>query len=284
MVVVPARIAPEDRGNWFWPRRITGTRSDVQAKIELAVCTGVQLAHRHPGGDKGYSPDAYVPCGAWENIAYIPRTNARAGNSSRGAPRCGVFQVPGFDQALWLQIAERKQADADCFDRAINRLTDAIVSDAYSLFGASIPPVVHGVNTNEGNELTVTIDQDTGRRVGLHVDSWDGGGIAAREQTLTRLCINLGPGARYFLYVPLTLRQIALCLPGVVRRQCADNVKLLTREFFRQNPNAAIMRLLVRPGCGYFADTDNIIHDASTMSVSLGNTHFTMRGRFNLLN
>ena len=44
-----------------------------------------------------------------------------------------------------------------------------------------------------------------------------------------------------------------------------------------------VLRLLVKLGYGYFADTDNIFHDASTIGIELPNTMFAVRGRFGLM-
>jgi hypothetical protein len=199
------------------------------------------------------------------------------------APRCGVFRLPHFDQARWLQTSLYEQTDPVRFGREIELLTKSILSDAYQLFGALEAPIIHGISTNQGDELTVTFDEDAQCYTGLHLDSWEGGSFEAREQSRTRLCINFGPGERFLLYVPLTLRQVLFCLPTDIRAECSDDTRVMISEFFRRYPRAPVVRLSVLPGYGYFADTDNMIHDGSTTSVSLGNTHFTLRGRFKVL-
>ena len=277
------QIHPKDRRNWFWPGRVTGRAPDMRADIELELCSGVRLADA-AALEPEYVPESYVPSGPWEKIRCSPHDEMQAGHPCWPAPRCGVFRAPGFDQALWLQIAALEGTDPDRFDQIAAAVTEAMVSDMDALFSFTSSPVIHRMSKNRGNELTTTVDEKQGLgRVGLHIDSWEGGDFDTRDATMTRLCINLGPGDRYFLFVPLSLRHIALCLPQDVGAACAADATPLINAFFQHYPDAPVMRLLVRPGCGYFADTDNMVHDGSTLAIDQGNTHFTVRGKFRLL-
>lgn len=145
--------------------------------------------------------------------------------------------------------------------------------------------IAHGLHQNDAQDLTTTIKDDREEiRVGLHIDSWEGGGFEERDRSLTRICINLGPGDRYFLYVPIPLRTVLFCLSETVRRDCSgNNLGSLVSAFFRNCSAVPILSLLVKPGYRYFADTDNIIHDASTMGIALPNTMFTLRGPYGLM-
>lgn len=283
MELLPTWISPLDRSGWFWPQRVPGLPRAARARIELELCAGVQPA-RSLQIDKGYSPTAYVPFGKWERVTRVPSVKVGATWLRNVVPRCGVFRLPGFDAALWVQITGLAKVDPKIFNRAIDRITNAIVADVDRLLGSMVAPVLHGFSTNEGNELTVTVDHKKLWRVGLHLDSWEAGGAEERDQALTRICINFGPGDRYFLFVPLTLRRIRSCLPRSVQDKCAGDFTRMISEFFRLYPNSPVMRLRVKPGWVYFADTDNMVHDASTTLIEAGNTHFTLRGRFQGLN
>lgn len=62
-----------------------------------------------------------------------------------------------------------------------------------------------------------------------------------------------------------------------------EDVQPRTRgSVLSRRSNSATRHLLVMPGYGYFADTENIIHDASTMSIELSNAMSSVRGRFGL--
>jgi hypothetical protein len=239
-------LDPSNRTTWFWPQSATSLRCDAQAPINIARCSGVQRS-RLTATDKNYTTTAYVPCGKWENI-FVPTDRAARDPSMGLAPRCGVFRLPHFDQARWLQTSLYEQTDPVRFGREIELLTKSILSDAYQLFGALEAPILHGISTNQGDELTVTFDEDAQCYTGLHLDSWEGGSFEAREQSRTRLCINFGPGERFLLYVPLTLRQVLFCLPTDIRAECSDGTRVMISEFFGAIPARQSCDYLCCPG------------------------------------
>ena len=279
MGIIEDNLDPNDRSQWFWPRIPRNLAPEARAPLNAALGKGVRLGRLAEPG-RAYAVDAFVPKGPWTTIEIPPHGNARISRSAGGAPRCGVFRFPGFDEQQWQQIQRLKESNLALFDRTLDLLTDAVISDADGLFEALDTTVSHGFNSNQGNELTVTFDYDRNNYPGLHVDSWEGGELDQRSDTNTRICVNFGPGERFFLYVPLTLRQILSCLPSESRRRGAENFRSAIAEFFARYPNAPVMRLSVPPGHGYFADTDNMIHDGSTETIAMGNTHLTLRGRY----
>lgn len=276
MTIYSGCVDPNDRSTWFWPRPVPGLASAAQAAIDLAVCSGVAPAQQMETG-KPYSNTAYVPHGSWEPVV-PPAIEVTTGDlAGRWTPRCGIFRLPGFDQQLWLQLSALEHTDPERFKVEMAQLTGMLVAVTSRLFGAVEEPLVLGTTADRGDELTVTFDNDRANYPGLHLDSWDGGDLNARERTRTRLCINFGPGDRYLLYVPLTLRQIEACLPRPV---AGGDASQMLHEFFRHHRDAPVARLRVTPGCGYIADTDNMVHDGSTMTIRDGNVHFTVLGRY----
>jgi hypothetical protein len=273
---------PNDRSTWFWPRPVPSLASAAQAAIDLAVCSGVVPAHQMETG-KVYSNTAYVPHGRWEPVV-PPAPKATAGGLADGwTPRCGIFRLPGFDQQLWSQLSTLERTDAERFKLEMAQFSGMLVAVTSLLFGAAEQPLVLGTTADRGDELTVTFDNDRANYPGLHLDSWDSGDLDAREHSRTRLCINFGPGDRYLLYVPLTMRQIEACLPKPVADIWREDASQMIHEFFRNHRDAPVARLLVTPGCGYIADTDNMVHDGSTMTIRDGNVHFTVIGRYRAL-
>ena len=279
MATLEDNLDPNDRSQWFWPRNPQKLAPEAWAPLNGALGNGVRLGRLAETG-KAYSVNAFVPKGPWTSLEIPPPGNGRRSRSTGRVPRCGVFRFPGFDEEQWQQIQCHRKSNRAQFDRTLELLTNAVISDADRLFGALDTTVSHGFNWNKGNELTVTFDYDRSNYPGLHVDSWEGAELEQRADAKTRICVNFGPGERFFLYVPLTLRQILACLPSDIRRRGAENSKSAIVEFFTRYPNAPVIRLLVPPGHGYFADTDNMIHDGSTESIGMGNTHLTLRGRY----
>jgi len=69
-----------------------------------------------------------------------------------------------------------------------------------------------GPGANPANLKTVTINHDIGRYNGLHVDNWDLLDLDSRHLATNRICINIGKGDRYFMFLPLSLMAIASVL------------------------------------------------------------------------
>jgi hypothetical protein len=257
----------------FWPQYVPGLRPSAYAPMELSASSGVCPA-TEALPDVVFSPGAYVPREPWHEVPL------RDVSPVRDQPLCGVFKLPGYDPALWQRLTASQAMDPAILG---DKLAAALVADLQLLFGKTGKIIIHGFNSNRGNERTVTIDHRKLWKVGLHIDTWEGGSLDQRQASMVRLCVNLGPGDRYFLFAPMTLVEIIDCLPVQLRETCRHNSTSLCNEFFARFPEVTIMRLLIKPGYGYFADTDNMIHDGSTSEIASENTHFTVRGRFGLL-
>ena len=50
----------------------------------------------------------------------------------------------------------------------------------------------HGICENPPTLETVTYDIENKRRLGIHIDSWDGTGLLERQVSRTRFSVNLG--------------------------------------------------------------------------------------------
>lgn len=112
---------------------------------------------------------------------------------------------------------------------------------------------------------TVSVNDNTGRRVGLHVDSWDRAKAPNRALARNRINMNFGSGPRHFLLVNAALDDAAKLLN--LEFESYDRVARLVREILEQAPELEIIRIQVNPGEGYIAPTDNIIHDATTLDM-----------------
>src|SRR5207244_3329011 len=120
----------------------------------------------------------------------------------------------------------------------------------------------NGVAIRRRSTFPMTTDPETGLRVGLHVDSWEKLPVHARASRPLRLCVNLGDCDRYFLFVPVTLVRIVRILrltpetDGVMYSATDTG-----RAFLHRYPTFPVVRLKIKPGYGYIAPVENLIHD-----------------------
>jgi hypothetical protein len=127
---------------------------------------------------------------------------------------------------------------------------------------------------------TVTFDAVASRFIGLHIDDLDELPIGIREQSTTRLCINLGEHSRYLLFVNVSALGMAQML---ARDDAGGSFKTmrstpLIHAFMNAFSEYPVVRLEVRPGEAYIAPTENMIHDGSTLGMRGTDHQVTLRG------
>jgi len=114
---------------------------------------------------------------------------------------------------------------------------------------------------------TSTLDSSIGRRIGLHLDSWDRLPIQHRQASRIRLCVNLGTKLRSLLFLPYDIRSVKAALS-----KCAEEEEVHTgnigERFCSAFRNAPVLELTVPPGHAYLAPTENIIHDGCSEPAS----------------
>lgn len=139
-----------------------------------------------------------------------------------------------------------------------------------------------GLQIDQPGLETVTLSDDTSRLPGLHVDSWDNADIQSRTNARNRLSINVGSTPRYFLFIPLSLQDIASfvkAITGKLIRTRGDQTPL-GREFMQLNPMIPVVRCRIDPGELYIAPTENIVHDGSSADTNELGRSFAVLGRF----
>jgi hypothetical protein len=114
-----------------------------------------------------------------------------------------------------------------------------------------------GVSQRPSGLHTSTLDVTIGRRIGLHVDSWDHMPLGIRHLARTRLCLNLGERMRSLLFLPFDVRAIA----GAMVADSQAHSGNLGERFCAAFRNAPVLRLDIPPGWAYLAPTENLIHD-----------------------
>lgn len=137
-----------------------------------------------------------------------------------------------------------------------------------------------GPNANPANLKTVTINRGIGRYNGLHVDNWDNLDLDSRHLATNRICINIGKDDRYFMFLPLSLMDIA----SVLSEEMGPNweaprpYSVIGRQFMERFPDIPTIRCRLAPGEAYIAPTENLVHDGSSVGQSDIDEQFTIRG------
>ena len=126
---------------------------------------------------------------------------------------------------------------------------------------------------------------ETEALVGLHVDSWYRRefGLDRREQAPNHFCLNLGSQERFFVFVNVPVGQMfamAKDESDISADTCGPTA--LAREFLRSCPSYPVVRVRIRPGEAYFAPTEAIIHDGSSIEMNATDIVLSVRGRFGL--
>ncbi len=118
--------------------------------------------------------------------------------------------------------------------------------------------------------------------LGLHVD--DGAGVPIRELPFAynRISVNVGPGDRFFVFVNLTVADMArlVDIPVVSASFSPGEADAIGQKFLSARPRYPVVRLRVRPGEAYVAPTENLLHDGQTSSSPC--KHLTFTGNFHL--
>jgi hypothetical protein len=142
-----------------------------------------------------------------------------------------------------------------------------------------------GPNTNPGNLKTVTFNDRIGRYNGLHVDDWDGLDLNSRHRAANRICVNIGQGDRYLLFLPFSLMDIASALAEEVGPdwKMPRRYTVIGRQFMERFPDVPVVRCRLAPGEAYIAPTENLVHDGSSIGQSDTDEQFTVRGHIRLL-
>jgi hypothetical protein len=141
-----------------------------------------------------------------------------------------------------------------------------------------------GWTSNDPDRKTVTIDTNINQFIGLHVDSWEDLSLDIREQSTNRICINVGSEARWFLFLPFSVVEIARIMG---REIGAENVPprdltLLGRMFMGMFPDVPVVRCRLQPNEAYIAPTENLVHDGSSEGQTGLDQAFTVLGHIRL--
>jgi len=192
-------------------------------------------------------------------------------------PASSIMEVLRLDADLVQRLraarpADRRLDDASMLEAPFAELltvlapTWHVMSELHPLGYAVYPP----------GFKTVTFDARQSRFIGLHIDEIDGLQMDKCSDARLRICINLGSQERHLVFIPVSVNEMARRLSYSTAELARQRSTPFIQAFMHAFPDQFVLRLGVAPGEAYVAPTENLIHDASTMWMSVQDLSLTI--------
>lgn len=185
---------------------------------------------------------------------------------SWGSDEIAVFSLDPSSQTAWKDFwegtkkMEPSQIHRHTIGEDLLRKTFARVHERLKLGNGTR---AFGFTVNHPKMATTTVDVVRGELCGIHLDSWESRSMQERLTARKRISINLGPGPRWFLFVPRTLKALADGLSKPSNDDRDPMTAVLNR--IRQRPeDLTCAALCLLPGQAYIAPTESLMHDATS--------------------
>lgn len=253
----------------------------------LYVSAGTRFIHEYDQDD--YQESAVVPNQPWKSIQndVFESTDLLSPESIYHRAIWLVDlstheDIIRFSQTTLRSV--RRQADVTCIESTEYQMAIDSILKATEQFRLKNEFSLAGISVNPPNLETVTRNMRTGKRTGLHIDSWDCKALNSRALCSNRICINLSANDRWFLFYPISVERIYAHMLQAVSTDLNLHEALLptTLPVFVTDlyPLWPIYRLRIRPFEAYIAPTENLIHDGSSLNSLTADISMTVRGFF----
>jgi hypothetical protein len=239
------------------------------------VCSEVEVTSDH---DEEFHPGSLIPGGTWVKTAEEPRADKRPWLAfSDGASlrhNVVLLKLPAEASAGHL-LSESQATYSDA------RLPDLRARlDEVCRMLTSEPDALDHKGTFRGfrSERTMCTTRHPGDRrlVGLHLDTLQSEPVATLHRATSRLCLNLGPNPRWFVFLPLDV-------DAVIDACGLGETDVLYSRHFRQTvvqrAHPPVSRVRLDPGEAYIAPTQLMLHDGQSDSRD-GEYLYTVLGFF----
>lgn len=254
--------------------------SDADVSGRISVSRGTERATL-----SSYGAESFLPVDKWSALSddELTLVSGHHGAIPRsGAERISVWKLPQQISMYFdgMRAAIRKHNNetvvANLFNHPDYRRGCAELAKLCRATGINDSMRVLGHYSRMPGLASTSIGED-GKFVGLHVDSWASGSISERKEGYpSRLCVNLGPEDRYFMFQNLSFNQIA----EISNSPISDHPNQFVVDFLDSNPSYPVLKLRIKPGEAYIAPTEIMIHDATTRDKHYVDASVTILGDF----
>ncbi|WAT17711.1 GRRM system radical SAM/SPASM domain protein [Aurantiacibacter sp. MUD11] len=221
-------------------------------------------------GDSEYTDGARIPIQEWRSLSDVEYAALSSG--SRSPAPLNFVALVQLPEELQQQFAllNRDHSNSSSGDAEDKVKLDQFAKDLIKAFGGGDTDKsrVLGIVAQPGQKMTSTIERESGKLLGLHVDSWVSDNVSGRSRSQNRIAVNLGEKPRHLLMLDLGVEQLV----SLMKEHENDEIELenpttIARRFMERHPSYPVLRLEIRPGEAYIAATENIVHDAASMET-----------------
>ena len=248
----------------------SGTR-----RLALEQPEGTKYGGTKYGGTKyegtKYQDGIYLPREDWRAVSAMELTLLQGRGGYTPTRDIRVFTIPPWLHRLLWDLDLGSMIEDPGFSTTIrDPLFERFCVEAGSVLEAlGIPSrkitvrfQKSGGGKAEGH--STTFDPEFETFVGLHVDNFERRPIDTRHLSFPRVVVNLGLEPRSFVFINLPL--INLLAPSGIAHSRESYQRYswaypLAHRFMESVPDYPAVRLLLHPGEGYVAPTQNLIHD-----------------------
>jgi hypothetical protein len=229
-------------------------------------------------GNTGFLPDAVAPRGEWRTPTCDELSRLIGSPGVHEYPEVLIAPMPRLSRVLAAHLASRRKADLTFLPEAVRESIDDIASFCDRLDGL----ICQGAWVGPGGLRLVTHNPDpvAPLRIGLHIDNWDELPLLERSRARRRLCINIGSGPRYLVFLPTPIS--ALVAAGKLSGELPENMAApaVIRAYLNRNLNQPAVRVRIDPGEAYVVNADDVIHDGASGSPDVPDAALHFLGHF----
>ena len=246
---------------------VPAASADLPRRLRISSGTK-RLAVEGQQGTK-YEKGFFVPRDDWRALSGEELGLLEGRDACDLAGDIRLFAIPAWlQQFFWDLDPARLVAGSEFSAKVEDRLFNSFCDEAGAALAAlGISSRRLNVRFQKARARSTTFDPEFGTFVGLHVDNFERRPIDLRHRSFPRLVVNLGLQPRSFVFVNLPLIELLAPSgiphgPETYRRY--SWAYALAHAFMAARPDYPVLRLELRPGEGYCAPTQNLVHDGYT--------------------
>jgi hypothetical protein len=229
----------------------------------------------------------HVACPPWRDLSAREHDVLRNPTAPASPSKLYVFDFPPrLCSLFWERYIERVvSAGSDSARKAtLEEFRQALLEAFGQVPGLKVCAVrTFDVMFAAPGSPSTAFDPRSRMFVGLHLDDHENLGFEDRGRGFQLLSINLGQAERYFQFInhdAASLLRLVGGLPALPAE--ARSAASLVQCVFRMFPDCPVLRLTLRPGQGYLAVTQDLIHDGATNDRGRPDVSCLLAGRFDV--